>query len=174
MRIIRRTVQLCPEGSGDSLGSSSTCTGRTEEDQSQEGREHSGSSDCGTCRARTAAAFAPNAKVLHIDIDRAEIMEPDQQFEVTAMRAQKLVSLGYVELVEPEIMPAPGPVAPAAPAVTREACAKAAANLMRTNPAAREQLKGILTGYGVNSIPTIPEVMLPDFAEKIRALGGTV
>lgn len=74
----------------------------------------------------------------------------------------------------PEIMPAPVPVAPAAPVVTREACAKAAANLMRTNPAAREQLKGILTGYGVNSIPTIPEVMLPDFAEKIRALGGTV
>jgi hypothetical protein len=74
----------------------------------------------------------------------------------------------------PEIMPAPVPVAPAAPIVTREACAKAAANLMRTNPAAREQLKGILTGYGVNSIPTIPEIMLPDFAEKIRALGGTV
>ena len=74
----------------------------------------------------------------------------------------------------PEIMPAPVPVAPAAPVVTREACAKAAANLMRTNPDAREQLKGILTGYGVNSIPTIPEVMLPDFAEKIRALGGTV
>lgn len=74
----------------------------------------------------------------------------------------------------PEIMPAPVPVAPAAPVVTREACAKAAANLMRTNPAAREQLKGILTGYGVNSIPTIPEVMLPDFAEKIRALGGTI
>ena len=71
----------------------------------------------------------------------------------------------------PEIMPAP---VPAAPTVTREACAKAAANLMRTNPAAREQLKGILTGYGVNSIPTIPEVMLPDFAEKIRALGGTL
>lgn len=71
----------------------------------------------------------------------------------------------------PEIMPAP---VPEAPAVTREACAKAAANLMRTNPAAREQLKGILTGYGVNSIPSIPEVMLPDFAEKIRALGGTV
>lgn len=77
----------------------------------------------------------------------------------------------------PEIMPAPvpeTPAAPVAPVVTREACAKAAANLMRTNPAAREQLKGILTGYGVNSIPTIPEVMLPDFAEKIRALGGTV
>jgi len=45
----------------------------------------------------------------YLDIDRAEIMEPDQQFEVTAMRAQKLVSLGYVELVEPEIMPAPEP-----------------------------------------------------------------
>lgn len=71
----------------------------------------------------------------------------------------------------PEIMPAP---VPETPAVTREACAKAAANLMRTNPAAREQLKGILTGYGVNSIPTIPEIMLPDFAEKIRALGGTL
>lgn len=76
----------------------------------------------------------------------------------------------------PEIMPAPTMPAPniPAPTITREACAKAAANLMRTNPAAREQLKGILTGYGVNSIPTIPEVMLPDFAEKIRALGGTV
>ena len=77
----------------------------------------------------------------------------------------------------PEIMPAPvpdTPAAPVAPVVTREACAKAAANLMRSNPAARDQLKAILTGYGVATIPSIPEIMIPDFAEKIRALGGTI
>lgn len=101
---------------------------------------------------------------------------PAEPKKTRAKKAESTQALPTAAPAEPapEIMPAPVPVAPAAPAVTREACAKAAANLMRTNPAAREQLKGILTGYGVNSIPTIPEVMLPDFAEKIRALGGTV
>lgn len=101
---------------------------------------------------------------------RAKKAEPAQALPTAAPAAPAPAPV-------PEIMPAPvpeTPAAPVAPAVTREACAKAAANLMRTNPAAREQLKGILTGYGVNSIPTIPEVMLPDFAEKIRALGGTL
>lgn len=76
----------------------------------------------------------------------------------------------------PEIMPAPtpAPVAPATPAIDRNTCAKAAATLMRTNPATREQLKAILTGYGVPSIPDIPDDKIADFAEKIRALGGTL
>ena len=43
-------------------------------------------------------------------------------------------------------------MAPAAPVVTREACAKAAANLMRTNPAAREQLKGNMESQKNNSL----------------------
>ena len=98
---------------------------------------------------------------------------PAEPKKTRAKKAESTQALPTAAPAEPapEIMPAP---VPETPAVTREACAKAAANLMRTNPAAREQLKGILTGYGVNSIPTIPEVMLPDFAEKIRALGGTV
>lgn len=103
---------------------------------------------------------------------------PAEPKKTRAKKAENTQALPTAAPAEPapEIMPAPTMPAPniPAPAVTREACAKAAANLMRTNPAAREQLKGILTGYGVNSIPTIPEVMLPDFAEKIRALGGTV
>ena len=101
---------------------------------------------------------------------------PAEPKKTRAKKAESTQALPTEAPAAPEIMPAPVPETPAAPVapVTREACAKAAANLMRTNPAAREQLKGILTGYGVNSIPTIPEVMLPDFAEKIRALGGTV
>ena len=101
---------------------------------------------------------------------------PAEPKKTRAKKAESTQALPTAAPAAPEIMPAPVPETPAAPVapVTREACAKAAANLMRTNPAAREQLKGILTGYGVNSIPTIPEVMLPDFAEKIRALGGTV
>lgn len=47
----------------------------------------------------------------YLDIDRAEIMEPDQEFEVKdEKRVQKLVSLGYVEVIED---PAPAAEPPA-------------------------------------------------------------
>lgn len=97
--------------------------------------------------------------------------EPKKPRGKKAETAQALPTAAPAEPA-PEIMPAPVPEAPSAPAITREACAKAAANLMRTNPTAREQLKGILTGYGVSSIPAIPDDKIANFADNIRALGG--
>lgn len=79
----------------------------------------------------------------------------------------------------PEIMPAPVPEtqapAPApAPTITREACAKAAAMLGRQGTITRDQLRELITSLGANSIPELPEEKLPDFAAKIRALGGSI
>lgn len=91
----------------------------------------------------------------------------------------------------PEIMPAPTIPAPTmpvpnipapnipapnipTPTITREACAKAAALLGRQGKITREQLRDLITSLGANSIPEIPEEKLPELADKIRALGGTV
>lgn len=94
-----------------------------------------------------------------------------------AETAQALPTAAPAPEPTPEIMPAPvpeTPAAPAAPTVTRETCAKAAAMLGRQGTITRDQLRDLITSLGANSIPELPEEKLPDFAAKIRALGGSI
>lgn len=68
-------------------------------------------------------------------------------------------------------IPTPAPAAAPA-ALTHDTVARAAAKLIRANPATKDPIKAVLTRYKVDMIPNLPAEALPAFAQELRILGG--
>ncbi|MCC8075739.1 MAG: hypothetical protein LIO95_07365 [Clostridiales bacterium] len=80
------------------------------------------------------------------------------------------ITMEAASVADPD--PSPVPVAPEAPAYTKEQVCKAGADLITAHPDKLPDLQQLLSSYGVRGVAKVPADKLGEFATALRGLGA--
>lgn len=116
------------------------------------------------------------AAPIRIELGDAPAPEPEKKKtkKEAALPVQPAATPAQAAMAALTAAPAiPTPAPAAAPAaLTHDTVARAAAKLIRANPATKDPIKAALARYKVDMIPNLPAEALPAFAQELRSLGG--